>query len=106
MVQQQPNVSGKNRDFETFFGKGFFLLWKCSFDLGGTLLLTQTITQHENRDFDVSKENVFFDLATIQASKQTIYSCKTLLYEKENKKGFSSIRHTISEKGGGAFLTY
>ena len=60
------------------------LLWKMFFYPGSVLLIWrdtpphpdhhQTITQYENRDFDVFKENVFFDLADIQASKQTFYS--------------------------------
>ena len=44
----------------------------------------QAITQHEKRDFNVFYKECFFDPADIQASKQTIYCCKTLLYEKEN----------------------
>ena len=64
----------------------------CSFDPGGggafhppTTDHHATNTQHKKREFNVFYKTCSFDPADTQASKQTIYFSKTLLYEKENK---------------------
>ena len=78
----------KNR----FFKENVFLTPEvCSFDPGGGAFHPPatdhhaTNTQRKKRKFNVFYTKCSFDPADTQASKQTIYFSKTLLYEEENK---------------------